>query len=114
KFGLIFNLFFCVGFFAIYGVSFAVLRRLGILPVLAAAGALVFSLLPFHFWRLWHLFLATYFVIPIIVWLCLRIWSLQDQGSGNNGKSLSENKAAIGLAARTAGCGIYYAFFSAM
>ena len=109
--GLLFNAFFLLTFPSAYIAAYWVMRRLGTGVALAAAGAFAFALLPYHFWRIWHLWLATYFVIPLIVWECAKLWSFE---AASLRDWLRTNKASPAVAALAGVMGAYYAFFSVL
>ena len=50
------------------------LRRLRLGRLAALAPAVLYASMPFHFFRLGgHLFLASYYLVPLMVWLALRV-----------------------------------------
>ncbi|MGS5088777.1 hypothetical protein ACVC7V_20035 [Hydrogenophaga sp. A37] len=108
---LIHNLFFGLGFHFVALSALAVLRRgFGLSWPLAMAGALLFTFLPFHFIRLEHLFLASYYAVPIAAWLVLRVSSERPpfHESGRLGTGRWTVWVACAVLASTS---IYYAFF---
>lgn len=110
--GLAFNIFFLLGFPACYLAAFWVLRRLGTGVVLAGAGAFAFTFLPYHFWRLPHLWLATYFIVPLVAWTCVHLWG--QAAPARPREWLRSNKGPLAIAIATGTMGAYYAFFAAM
>ena len=65
----VFNAFFLVCFPLIAVVSYAVLRDLGAAPVAALVAGVLFAFLPYHLLRhQGHLFLTSYYAIPLGVW----------------------------------------------
>lgn len=107
-YGSIFNAFYLLTFFLAAAAGAWVLLRLRATPWLAAAGGIVFSLLPYHFLRAHHLFLGAYWVVPLYVYLALR----GVQGTAFFGR------AALGawalLLVLAGGAGVYYAFFGCL
>lgn len=101
-----FNLLFIGGFLLVPACFFAAARMLGVPRPLAAAGALAYGFLPFHFQRLNHLFYTLYFLPPLVIAVAallaerhvpaLRAW-------------LTWRKALLFIAAGAAG--VYYAAF---
>lgn len=113
-----FNLYFLLGFPLIAVSTTFVLRRFGVSRLAAIASSLLFSFLPYHFFRgQHHLFLASYFLVPlsamVVLWVHLdRLrwpWSRKDAnvpwGRGRMWGSL----LTMGLVASS---GVYYAFFT--
>lgn len=67
------NLFFLLGFAANFLTAYWVMRWLRIGRSLSFATAMLFTLSPFHFLRLGHIFYTWYFGIPIYFMLAIRI-----------------------------------------
>lgn len=109
--GLAFNLFYALGFPAAYAAAYWVLRRMGVGVALAAGGAFAFAFLPYHFWRMLHLWLATYFIVPLVVWVCVRLWG---EAWGPLWQWARTRKGSIAIAIVSGTMGAYYAFFAAM
>ena len=108
---VLFNIFYLLGFPTSYAAAYWVLRRWSVGRGLAAAGGVAFALLPYHFWRVWHLFLATYFVIPLVVWACVRLLT---EPAPPLRAWLRANKGSLAVAAAAGLCGVYYAFFACL
>ena len=69
------NVFYISGFVLVFYSTFWSLRQLKIGLCLSIAGAVIFMSLPYHYLRgVNHLFLATYFIVPLIVIVALRIF----------------------------------------
>jgi phosphoglycerol transferase len=100
---LSYNLFFLLTFPLTTLSSLFVLRRLGIASGPAVLVSVLYAFLPYHFLRgEGHIFLASYFLVPLAVLLMVRIYL---------GQSLRWLWALI--VCLLLGCGgIYYAFFS--
>lgn len=108
---LVHNLFYALGFHLVALSALAVLRRgFGLSWPLAVAGALLFAFLPFHFFRLGHLFLSSYYVVPIAAWLVLKVAGERPPffEAGRPGAGHWTVWAACAVLASTS---IYYAFF---
>lgn len=108
---LVHNLFYALGFHLVALSALAVLRRgFGLSWPLAVAGALLFAFLPFHFFRLGHLFLSSYYVVPIAAWLVLKVAGERPPffEAGQPGAGHWTVWAACAVLASTS---IYYAFF---
>lgn len=68
------NLYFLAGFPLNALVSYAVLQKFSITKTLSFIGSLLFTLAPFHFLRINHLFFTWYFVSPILTWYSYKIF----------------------------------------
>ena len=67
---VVFNAFFLLCFPLIAVISFLVMRDLGAARAPALVGAILFAFLPYHLLRNEaHLFLTSYYAIPLLVWL---------------------------------------------
>jgi len=72
------NLFYVASFGAVAGVAHAVLRVLGVRRLVAGAVGLLYTFLPYHFFRNeTHLQLSMYFMVPVAVLIAL--WLLSDE-----------------------------------
>jgi len=111
--GVVFNVFFFAGFGASSVAAYWVLRQLQIRPHIAFAGALSFAVAPYHFARLCHLMLSWFFVIPLFVYLTLRVLRLIPCDGRPDGRAQWSWRHYLS-AALLACFGIYYAFFGAM
>ena len=67
----VFNIYYISTYFFSALAMFWVLRKLRINPYIAVAVSLIFTFLPYHFWRLPHTFYSGYFFIPIWVYYLL-------------------------------------------
>ena len=76
------NLYFLLGFPAAFLASYVALRVMRVSAALAAAGSLLFVLLPYHFQRLQHLFLTWYFVVPIFFLFAWRLYTMSGRRIG--------------------------------
>lgn len=87
---------------------------------IALFGSLLFTFLPFHFFRSYHLFLASYYPLPLMILVILWIYAgtpfiVEPSGSRRWPKlRLGNHKAILSLAVCVfvGACGIYYPFFS--
>ncbi|HPG95007.1 MAG TPA: hypothetical protein PLR28_10675 [Dokdonella sp.] len=102
---------FTLGSYATAAISaYAVMRLLGLGRILAAVGAFLFSLQAYHFWRGGHLFLASYFSVPIFVGVAMALY--RQPASGKHRWIWLPGIAALLLLA--SGTGVYYAFFGCL
>ena len=103
----IYNVIYLGGFIVVAAISYAVLCKFRVNKFFSFAGSILFAFLPFHFFRLHHLFYTWYFTIPIYTFFCINIM-------------LDENKSKpvfvkdVFLLALCASFGIYYAFFASI
>lgn len=105
-----FNLFYLASFGSVAAVSYPVLRFLGISMPPAVAGAVTYAIIPYHFLRLEHLFLASYVAIPIAVGLAYWSWL---RGVGKLSAVSGARRAVLIIGAIIVGsAGIYYAAFA--
>ena len=111
------NVFFLVSFVAIAVSAHAASRVLGVSRVAAVFVAVLYAFLPGHLIRAQsHLFLSSYFVIPLVIALALREagdrpW-LARRADGRRVHARSVAAAMVLLLAGT--CGLYYAVFSGL
>ena len=91
-------------------IAYIVKRRLGLSRTWALVGALAFTMLPFHFQRLGHLFLLAYFCAAIAFWLALDVvGNIRERGAKEAPSWLAAFAAVV-----CGTSGIYYAFFSCL
>jgi phosphoglycerol transferase len=104
------NIYFLLGFSVTFAFGYAVLRAFRLCRSFAAAGAVAFVFLPFHFFRLAQLFYTWYFVVPLFLYFGHRLFS---------GATLLTNEYRLWLSALAyftvfgvlASFGAYYALF---
>lgn len=101
--------------------ALAVFRRLGLSPAAAGAGGLLYAFLHYHAARTLspcHYFLAAYWVVPLSLWVVLRVCRGEPPlaSAGEGGLRWSPRTggvvAALAVAVLTALAGAYYAFFT--
>lgn len=68
------NAYFLLGFPVVFAAAYAVFRAMRISPALSTAASMLFTLLPYHFLRLEHLFLTWYFPVPVFFLLAWRLY----------------------------------------
>ena len=109
---LIHNLFYLAGFPLVACSALFVLRSsLRLAWPLAIAGGQIYSWLPYHFARIEHLFLSNYLVVPIGVWLMLRVCG--DRPPFFERGRFSSASAGVWVAvALIASTSLYYGFFT--
>lgn len=107
---VVFNAFFLLGFPLVAVAAFGVLRNLGATRPVALVVAVLFALLPYHLLRNQaHLFLASYYAVPLAVWLVVALVE---------GRALVERGSRRGTLTTLAACALvgaasnYYAIFA--
>ena len=106
------NVYVLIGFVLCAFSAHLVLRYLGIHEALAVAGAALFTMLPFHFLRTQHLFLAAYFCVPVAIWLALEAGRLGREPTAI--MAGREWALLLAVGAFIGACGVYYAFFASV
>ncbi len=101
---LVLNLFYLLTFPLTALTSFYVLRSFKFSFGAALVASLLYTFLPFHFFQSYHLMMAAYYLVPlmvlVIIWVCS-----QERLKGR--KAI----AAIVICAISGSCGVYYPFF---
>lgn len=67
------NLYFLIGFSVVFASAFCVSRSLNISFPFSFAVSLLFAFLPFHFYRLGHIFYTWYFVVPLYFYIGYKV-----------------------------------------
>ncbi|QVL33665.1 hypothetical protein KIH39_07080 [Telmatocola sphagniphila] len=99
---LVFNIYYLLGCVLTSWTTLFVLRQLGLRFLPALMSSLLFTCLPFHFMRMGHFFLVSYWPIPLGILPAIRLYQ---------GRPLSKiGTLIIGLILGLSG--IYFAFFS--
>ncbi len=113
------NLFFLLGFPLSALSALFVLRQFKLTPLLAVVGSLLFTFLPYHFLRgQQHLWLATYYPVPLAVLMVF--WVMNGEtlfhfGGGQKGfpvKLTRKGWATVLICALLGSTGVYYALFA--
>jgi phosphoglycerol transferase len=103
------NLFTIATFALVAAAGYVFLSSLRLGPILAGSGALLYSLLPYHWQRAnFHLLLLGYYSVPLA--LALAVWLMRP--GRRRRPTPSQLLAIAALAPLLAGTGVYYAFFS--
>lgn len=108
-----FNLFYLLGFALTAGASYFVMRSFRVNEALAVSGAIVYSIIPFHFLRLEHLFLASFVAIPLAAGLAYHAWLAANEPHPivqQRGRKLALYFSAVVVGS----AGVYYAAFACM
>jgi phosphoglycerol transferase len=109
-----FNIYYLLGFPINALSAYFVLRRLRLSMALSFVGGFVFTMLPFHFERIGHLFYTWYFAVPIFIWYAFKLYRGEfsvEPGTLSGLKSIL--KPALVLLVISC-FGVYYSFFGAL
>lgn len=66
------NVYYMLGFVLLSVITLYVLKKIGISKKTAFIGAILYTFLPYHFMRLGHLLLASYYMVPISILFCIK------------------------------------------
>jgi hypothetical protein len=119
SFVVVANLFFLCGFVAIALTTTFALKRLGVSHVIATTIAILYAFLPYHLYRgLNHLFLVTYYAVPLVGLMLVRLMDVSLLGAQPKTQPNRRRRRFIGKAmvvCLVAGMsGLYYAFFTCL
>jgi phosphoglycerol transferase len=107
----VYNLFFLLTFPLTTLTALFVFARLGCAYPVALVAALLYALLPYHFIRFGHLFLASYYLVPLQIWLAVRLYRGDNPFRTRGWLPLSALGTVV-ICLLTGAAGVYYAFFS--
>lgn len=115
-----YNLFYLLTYPLIFLSSMFTLRRLGVSREVALAGSLLFSFHNYHFFRqLGHLFLGSYYVVPlsilVVVWLFqgkLSVWETEGVDKQERRARWWRLWGSLAICALQSSAGVYFAFFA--
>jgi phosphoglycerol transferase len=118
--GLVLNLYYLLGFPATALSSYFVLRRFQLGRMAALTAAVLYACLPYHYGRMGgHLFLAAYYLLPLVIWLIVRVYlgrypflRADDDGKPRWRFASHDAAGAVLICVLTGLAGVYYAFFS--
>lgn len=120
NYAVVLNLYFLLSFPLAAMTALFVFRRFGLSYACSLVGALLFTFLPYHFWRgEAHLFLAAYYLIPLVVMVVLWVgserppflWRSANEPQDSN-RPASHLFFAIAICVLVALSGFYYALFT--
>jgi hypothetical protein len=115
------NLYYLLTFPLTAVTSLFTLRKMGVSPLLAIAGSLLFTFLPFHFMRgELHLWIAAYYLIPLIILVVFYLFEdnflfgqFNDSSSGRCSSFVNrKNIFSLTVCILTAAIFVYYGFFT--
>jgi hypothetical protein len=116
---LVMNIFFLLGFPLIAGVAYGVLRRLRISVGAAIVCATLYAVLPFRFGSSeTHLFLSSYFLVPVCCYLILAMFDSRElfardrRRSGLRAYLTLRSAAVVGLCLLVGSSDNYFALFT--
>lgn len=104
---LILNIFYILSFPLVTATSLFVMQRIGLNYILALTASILFAMAPYHFSRFeYHLFLSSYYTIPLSTWLALLI--------ADQEMKFSKKEAIlyVVIAVLIGSSGVYYAYFA--
>ena len=105
------TLFYFLGFPLAALTATAALRRLKFSRPASAAAATLYALAPYHFFRMEHVFLAFYIMLPPALGIAIRLAEGEEFPLTDPGRHRKFLKASLILLA-TVSTGIYYSFFT--
>ena len=114
------NVFFLLGFPAASVAALWSFRRLRLSTTSAFAMSLLYAFLPYHMFRgEAHLFLGVYFMVPLVLVLCVELFGpgpplVSAEGAGTPRMDLRSRASwlALGICLLIGSSGIYYAYFA--
>lgn len=107
NYALVLNLFYLLTFPLTAVASFYVFRKLRFSFAASLVVSLLYAFLPYHFFRSYHLFLAAYYLVPLMVLVIL--WVCQEEHfAWKSRKALFSVVVCVCVGC----CGVYYPFFS--
>ncbi len=115
--GLLFNVYVLLMYPLTACTALYALRRLGLSTGVALVGSLLFAFLPFHLFRAHrHIFLASYYLVPLqmLMVILLARGSSTVEGGNATGRGKISGKAFLGMlfvSLLVSSGGVYYAFF---
>ncbi len=116
--GVVINVFLFVTFVLDGAAACLVLRRLGVSPPVSIVCAVLFALLPYHFFRSdSHLFLSSYWSLPLTAYLFIAVlddrplFSRRPSGGRVRRLLTPGSLATVGMCLVIASTGLYYAVF---
>ena len=115
------NLFYLLTFPLTTVTSLYVFRKLNFSYVAALVSSLVYAFLPYHFFRSYHLHMASYYLLPLMILVVLWVFAgdsivFRARASGRWPSLHFGFKTIFALVVSilVGGCGIYYPFFSCL
>jgi phosphoglycerol transferase len=116
--GFVFNAYYLLTFPLTAVCALGAMRALGICRAVAVVLSVLFAFLPFHFLRLAHLFLASYYLVPLATLVVVRTYTDfvprrpgPDQGPGGGPSALPRLSHVVTFLL-VGSAGVYYAFFA--
>lgn len=114
---VVFNIYW-IGTYILSSFTFAfVLKRLKIRSEIAFGLSLLFCFMPFHFFRMGHIWLSTYFMVPLQILVLLQIWDKDTvffseiKKEGTFWKRNQKKISTIVILFLSGWAGVYYVFF---
>jgi phosphoglycerol transferase len=116
--GFVFNAYYLLTFPLTTACALGAIRALGIRRAVAVVPSVLFAFLPFHFLRLAHLFLASYYLVPLATLVVVRVYTDYVSRGPGAGSGRGEGPRAFPCPSHVVTClllgcaGVYYAFFA--
>jgi len=108
------NLYYLLGFPVNAVSAYVVLRKLRVSMALSFAGGFIFTMLPFHFERIQHLFYTWYFVAPIFIWYAFKIYRGEFIAGSKAPRRVSTSIKDVLILLILSCFGVYYSFFGVL
>lgn len=113
NYAMAFNLYYLIGFPLATVSMLFVLRRFSVSYPTALAASLLFTFLPYHFVRgQQHLFLASYYVVPLSTMVALWLYLGRIGGTAERSASRGRWIGSLAIAVLQSCAGVYYAAFA--
>lgn len=105
------KLFFLLSFVICFATTYITARAFSLNRSFAFAVGILYTFIPFHFYRLNHLFYTWYFVAPLFFYLALDIYLIEAPAKIDKSRKYLKSLAKILGMLVVASFGIYYALF---
>lgn len=113
--GLAVNLFWIITYILTTVATYALLRKIRCNYIISIMGSVIYSFLPYHYFRMYHFWLMGCYIVPIAVWIILDILNFKGEITVSNLKKHKMKMGLIVLFALLIGTnGIYYAVFTSV
>lgn len=117
---LVLNLFYLLTFPLTAVTAFYVFRSFRFSFAAALVASLLYAFLPYHFFRSYHLLMAAYYLVPLIVlvmlWICLEerllIYVPENRRRPRLDFKTGKAIASVVICVVVGSCGVYYPYFS--
>ncbi|WEY39430.1 sugar translocase [Paraburkholderia sp. SUR17] len=107
------NIYYLIGFPLNALSAYFVARRFHLSRALSFSAGFIFTMLPFHFLRLPHLFYTWYFPAPLFIWYAYKIY-VGNLFSSDKSRGLSGQIGHVATLLVLSCFGVYYSFFGVL